>query len=184
MVFDSGFIARRKGHTMLGNLTIHDVLEIAQQIERNGAAFYRKAAKSVTQDKTRRLFAELAQQELEHESVFANMKKSLGGSPQPANGGTGKTEAQPFGPKAMAGLAVFGIRPDPAEQFTGKETLAEILRSAIAKEKDSIVFYTGLKGFTSDDQHTQTIDHIIDEEMHHIYTLNQALDKAGPTAHT
>jgi len=164
---------------MLANLTIHDVLEIAQQIERNGAAFYRKAAKSATQDKTRRLFAELAQQELEHESVFANMKKSLGTEPQQP---TAKTHS--LSPTAIAGLAVFGIRPGPAEQFTGKETLAEILRSAIAKEKDSIVFYTGLKGFTSDDQHTQTIDHIIDEEMHHIYTLNRALDKAGPTAHT
>lgn len=173
---------------MLANLTIHDVLEIAQQIERNGAAFYRKAAASTTHDKARRLFAELAQQELEHEQVFAAMSKSLGsstklatgGSPQPANGGAGKTEAHSLSPTAIAGLAVFGIRPDPAEQFTGKESLAEILHSAIAKEKDSIVFYIGLKDFLADNNDKAQTDQIIDEEMHHIYIL----DKAGQTART
>lgn len=170
---------------MLANLTIHDVLEIAVQIERNGAAFYRKATELAGQQKTCRLFLELAQQELEHESVFANMKKSLGsstklatgGSPQPANGGASRTEAQSLSQKAMAGLAVFGIRPDPAEQFTGKETLREILRSAIEKEKDSIVFFTGLKDFLADSQDKTRIDRIIEEEMHHIKSLSQTLQQ-------
>jgi len=80
--------------------------------------------------------------------------------------------------RMLAGLAVFGIHPDPREHLTGRETREEVLRVAINKEKDAVVFYTGLKGFVSDPDDRATVDEVIHEEMHHVRVLSQALEQS------
>ena len=79
--------------------------------------------------------------------------------------------------KAMAGLAVFGIKPDPSDELTGGESRADVLKQAIKKEKDSIVFYKGLKEFISARAGKDKIDDIIEEEFKHIRILNQSLEQ-------
>ena len=79
--------------------------------------------------------------------------------------------------QAMAGLAVFGIRPDPAEEFTGKESVEDIFTKAIEKEKNSIVYYTGLRSFVPTRAGKHKIDDIISEEMRHIRILGQSLEQ-------
>jgi len=122
-----------------------EVFEIAEQIERNGAAFYRRASGLFEEPTLTEMFLELAEWEVRHEEVFANMRKHL--SEQDPELRTFEIEDAPLDAKAMAGLAAFGISPDPTEQLTGNETKQDILRMALQKEKDSIVYYTGLKGF-------------------------------------
>ena len=80
-----------------------------------------------------------------------------------------------FTPRAMAGLAVFGIKPDPTEELTGKESIVDVLMKAIEKEKDSIVYYTGLKEFIPTQAGKDKIDDIIKEELRHIRILSQSL---------
>ena len=77
----------------------------------------------------------------------------------------------------MAGLAVFGIRSNPADELSGRESETEILKSAIEKEKDSIVFYSGLKDFTPAEIAKEKIDEIIQEELRHIRILNKLWDR-------
>ena len=78
-------------------------------------------------------------------------------------------------PRVMAGLAVFGIRSDPADELRGRQEKQDIIRRAVEKEKDSIVFYHGLKEFVPDKADKNTIDEIIKEEMKHIVLLDQSL---------
>ena len=54
-----------------------EVFEIAEQIERNGAAFYRKAAGLFDQPQLVRMFLDLARWEAKHEEVFASMRRQL-----------------------------------------------------------------------------------------------------------
>ena len=49
--------------------------------------------------------------------------------------------------QAMANGHVFDLKKDPSEQLSGSESVEDILRLAINAEKDSIVFYLGLKAF-------------------------------------
>jgi len=79
--------------------------------------------------------------------------------------------------QALAGLAVFGIQPDPAQQLTGEESRADVLRMAIEKEKDSIVYYTGLKDFVPRERDREVIEAIIQEEMKHVRILVQSLEQ-------
>jgi len=152
-----------------------EVFEIAEKIERNGARFYRRAA-DLFDAETAKMFLELADWETEHIQVFANMRKQL--FEQSRELRTFKPEDRLLpDAQAMAGLAVFGIRADPSDELTGKESKADVLKKAIEKEKDSIVYYTGLKSFVPARAGQEKIADIIREEMHHINILSQSLQQ-------
>lgn len=157
-------------------LNAFEAFEIAEKIERNGAGFYRRAAELFDDPGLAKLFLKIAGWEKGHERLFADMRKQLFQQ---------SSKLRTFRPddsllpdaQAMAGLAVFGIKPDPAEELTGKESKAEIIAKAIEKEKDSIVYYTGLKGFVPTRAGKDKLDDIIAEEMRHIRILNQSLQQ-------
>lgn len=161
---------------MVVEFNAFEAFEIAEKIERNGARFYRRAAELFDDSGLRTLFLELAGWEKGHEQVFANMRKQL--AEQSSELRTFKLdnklvpEAQ-----AMAGLAVFGLKPDPSQELTGTESRAEVVTKAIEKEKDSIVYYTGLKDFVPARAGKDKIDEIIAEEMRHVRILNQSLQQ-------
>jgi len=152
-----------------------EIFEIAERIERNGAKFYRRAAELFDDPGTINMFLELANWETTHEQVFADMRKQLfEESPELRTFEVGDKllpEAQ-----AMAGLAVFGIKPDPSEELSGKESITDVIKIAVEKERDSIVYYTGLKDFVAAEASKDKIGDIIREEMRHICILNQSLE--------
>jgi rubrerythrin len=151
-----------------------EIFEIAEKIERNGAAFYRKAAQIFDDPATRNMLLELADWEGKHEQVFANMRKLLSEQSRELRTFELENDMEPVA-QAMAGLAVFGSEADPSEELAGKRSKKDILRKALSWEKDSIVYYVGLKNFVPDRAGKDKIDDIIREEMHHIGILNQSL---------
>ena len=151
-----------------------EILEMAQHIERNGARFYRKAAELVEEPAIRKLLEDLAAWEDGHERVFATIRADLAAQ---------EREPQVFDPeheismylRAMADGHVFDARVDPTDTLTGRESAEDILRMAIGQEKDSIVFYTGLKEMISQTAGKERIEAIIKEEMGHIGFLNREI---------
>jgi len=151
-----------------------DIFEMAQQIERNGARFYRRAAQGITDSSARQLLLDLAAMEDEHEKVFASMRADL--SPEERK----PTVIDPYGEavlylRGMADGHVYDVKVDPTKWITGKEAMEEILRAAIGLEKDSIVFYLGLKDVVPERLGKQRVDAIIKEEMGHIGVLSREM---------
>lgn len=154
--------------------TADEIFEMAEQIERNGARFYRRAAQGFTDSRARQQLLDLAAMEDEHEKVFAAMRGELLQQEREPR------VPDPYGEailyvRGMADGHVFDLRTDPAERLTGKETMEEILRTAIGLEKDSIVFYLGIKEIIPERLSKQRIDDIIKEEMGHIALLSKEL---------
>ena len=151
-----------------------EILEMAEQIERNGARFYRKAAELVEDAAVRKLLEDLAVWEDGHERTFATMRADLADQ---------EREPKVFDPehetsiylRAMADGHVFDATVDPVDTLTGRESAEDILRIAIGQEKDSIVFYTGLKEMISQTAGRERIEAIIKEEMGHIGFLNREI---------
>jgi len=151
-----------------------EIFEMAKQIERNGAGFYRMAAEGATDPNDRQLLLELAAREDEHEKVFATMKNQLS---------TAEWESTTFDPhgeavsylRAMADGHVFDIKADPAKFLENHQGIAQILRKAIELEKESIIFYLGMKEMVPKRLGKDKIEHIIKEEMNHIVILNREL---------
>jgi rubrerythrin len=148
------------------------VFEIAERIERNGAAFYRRAAQLFDARRVSGILLDLAKWEDKHERVFARMRAQL---PKQDAEPVAASPQQGLDPQVMAGLAVFGMRADPAEELRGNENRADILAMALQKEKNSIVFYHGLNDFIRIKGAKHQVDRIIREEMRHVVTLSELL---------
>lgn len=149
-----------------------EVFEMAEQIERNGAEFYRSAAEKLSE--MREVFLELAEMEAEHLRTFQDMRDELSAAEQEPVVFDPDDEAQMY-LRVMADGRVFDLRADPTEKLTGKETVDDILRMAIGLERDSIVFYVGLKEAVSRQAGKDRVQAIIKEEMSHIAALSERL---------
>jgi rubrerythrin len=151
-----------------------EIFEMAEEIERNGARFYRKAAGGIEETHSHQLLLDLAAMEDEHERLFASMRKDLSRQERATD------VFDPYGEaalylKAMADGAVFNLKKDPSEELTGDESMEDILRTAIGLEKDSIVFYLGMKEMVPERLGKPRIESIIKEEMKHVADLSSAL---------
>ena len=71
--------------------------------------------------------------------------------------------------------------PTVADALTGKETLEDILRTALGLEKDSILFYLGVKDMVPPNYGQEKIDEIIREEKRHVAQLAGLLRKVKET---
>jgi len=149
-----------------------EVYEMAEQIERNGASFYRKAAGAAPDESVRKFLLDLAAMEDDHERTFAGMKAHLGEAEAL------DTVYDPHGEgaqylHAMVEGKVFDFTSDPSDRLTGVESTEQVLRIAIELEKDSILYYLTMKKMVLDASSQDRIDEIIEQEMGHIAMLTR-----------
>lgn len=146
----------------------NEILQMAEQIERNGADFYRKSIEKVQDSTGKELLLKLAEMEDQHEKTFAALRSKL----------TAEEKAQTvFDPegesvrylKALADSKVF------FEKTIDPNSMEGILKEAITAEKDSILFYLGMKDVVPEALGKDRIDKVIKEEMSHINLLTREL---------
>jgi rubrerythrin len=151
-----------------------EIFEMAEQIEKNGTKFYRRAAEIISDKDNKNLLLKLAEMEVEHIKTFAQMREQLADK---------ENESITFDPdnqgvlylQAMANGHVFDMKTDASTLLSGRESFHDILKMAIGAEKDSIAFYLGLKDSVPQPAGKGKIDKIIREEMNHIVLLSSKL---------
>ena len=154
-----------------------EAFEIAVQIEKNGAAFYRKAA-SLQKNEQDRVFLEtIAKMEDRHQAGFEEMKKALSDTEQTRTVFDPEDELSLY-LKAMADAHGGEGNPQVTSQLTGDETMTQIVETAIGLEKESILFYIGLKDMVPPKLGREKIDEIIAEEKKHVAQLTGFLKKS------
>ena len=150
-----------------------DVFEMAEQIERNGAKFYRAAADNFPD--VSQIFLDLAAMEDKHLKTFAAMREELSGSESDSLVFDPYEEAQMY-LQVMADGHVFDMNADLVQLLSGCKTPGDVLKMAIGIERDSIVFYVGLKESVSQKAGKEKVEAIIREEVGHIAILKKKLD--------
>lgn len=153
---------------MVYDFSADDMFEIAEQLERNGAKFYRNAAENITHKEARELLIGLAQMEDEHEKTFAVLRSNLS---------TGEKKTTVFDPEGESVMYLRALADTKVffEKEINVSSMEEILKAAILAEKDSIVFYLGMKDLVPDKLGREKMDAIIKEEMGHIRILSKEL---------
>lgn len=146
----------------------NEILQMAEQIERNGADFYRKSIEKVQDSAGKKLLLSLAEMEDQHEKTFSALRSKL------TAGEKAQTVFDPDGEsvrylKALADSKVF------FEKAIDTDSMEGILKEAITAEKDSILFYLGMKGVVPEALGRDRIDQVIKEEMSHINLLTREL---------
>ncbi|HMA67577.1 MAG TPA: ferritin family protein [Desulfosalsimonadaceae bacterium] len=145
-----------------------DIFEMAKEIERNGAAFYKSAAEKVEKPDQKNMLLDLAKMEEGHEETFTRMEKDLTSKEQSETIFDPENEAFQY-LKALADTRVF------FEKEVDTSSMEAILKTALGAEKDSIVFYLGMKELVPEKFGKNRLDGIIKEEMSHVRMLSKEL---------
>jgi rubrerythrin len=146
-----------------------EIFEIAEKLERNAASFYRRAAGMTQGADSAKLLLELASMEDEHQRIFAELRAKLA-SDELRRQMVYETQQYLW---AWADCSVFPVDFEPGVMLKGDETLEAILTMAIGREKDTIVFFEGLKRSLKSDADRNRVDAIIVEELGHLALLSQ-----------
>ncbi len=151
-----------------------EIFEMAEEIERNGARFYREAAGKANDAATKEMLLELAAMEEGHEKTFVQMRKELTeAEKEPTTYDPDDQVAQYL--RTMADFHGTEGKAGPDEKLTGQESMGEILKIALQAEKNSIAFYVGIKDLVPGKSSKDKIHAIIIEEMAHVSTLGAKL---------
>jgi rubrerythrin len=150
-----------------------EILKIAEQMERNGTAFYQRAAERFSGE-AKRILLRLADMERTHQEVFATMRRELidadeGLKAFDPDGDTGRYLA------AFADGQIFDLNADPVALLGSQDSVRDILAVAVELEKDSVVFYVAFKDAVPESLGKDKVEKIIKEEMDHIILLRGML---------
>ena len=155
-----------------------EVFEMAEEIERNGAKFYREAAAKTSDPQTRDLFLGMAGMEDGHLKTFQEMRKTLSEREK------AETVFDPYDEAAlylqeMADSKGYEGKRAPNLKLTGNESMRELLEIAIGAEKNSVLYYVGLRDLVPADAGRDKIEVIIREEVRHVADLRRQLNASN-----
>ena len=147
-----------------------EIFEMAEDIERQGALFYREAAEKSPDKQTRAFLLEMAAMEEGHDSIFADMRKNL--SSQAKQPVTFDPDNQ-AGQYLLAMAEAHGTEGKVSADFklTGNESIEDIINIGVNAERNSVCFYTGLKERVPSAAGKEQVDEIIKEELSHVTIL-------------
>ena len=155
-----------------------EVFEMAEEIERNGARFYREAASKAANAEIKQMFLNMASMEDGHLRTFQEMRKNLTEQEK------GETAFDPYNEaslylQALADSKGFEGMKSPTQKLTGHESVRELLEIAIGAEKNSVLYYVGLKDLVPAEAGRDKIEAIIREEVRHVADLRRRLTTLG-----
>jgi rubrerythrin len=153
-----------------------EIFEMAIRIENNAADFYRKAASLQSDTENQKFLERLAGMEVQHRKIFTEIRSTLTEKEKDPKVFDPYDEVSQYVAAMVDTMGGEGS-PSVADSLTGDETLEEILRTAVGLEKDTILFYLGIKDMVPLQSGQNRIDKIIREERRHVIQLSNLLKK-------
>lgn len=153
-----------------------EIFEIAEDMERNGAKFYREAAGNASEEETKQMLLNMATMEDGHLKTFQEMRKQLTDQERQLSTFDPENEAGMY-LQAMADAHGSEGKVTPSQKLTGKESIVEVIEIALNAEKESVVYYFGLKSMVPAKAGQDKVEAVILEELNHITTLLNYLKK-------
>lgn len=155
--------------------SVREAIETAIQMEKDGYAFYNKAAAQTSSDMGRSVFESLANDELVHLDVFQKLFDDKFGESEWDDlvNSNKKYREMPIFPKDLK--TIEGINLDTDE--------LDALRIAIDSEKEAIDYYMEIRANSDDDNVKKIIDMIIEQEKKHYFLLEQEFHHINTTGY-
>jgi rubrerythrin len=148
--------------------SVHEILDLAIQLEKNGESVYRNAVDKVTKPDLASLLIWMADEEARHRRWFSELKQ--------------KIETHSVNPimTEMSRQVFAGILGDKSfshrdVDFPSVDRLDDLIGIFLEFEKDTVLFYETLIPFIEDDETLENIKKIIAEENNHIKKLQDFL---------
>ncbi len=153
-----------------------EVFEMGMDIEQNGEAYYRKAAELTEDPEIKKIFEDLMVAEQAHYETFKKLRENL-----PAKDTTpivSDPEDQSYlYLDALVKSRLFNSVREAENVCTDRCDPVSVLQGALTFEKDTILFFTEMKGRTREDLGKTEIDRLIAEEREHIVWISGMIKK-------
>ena len=157
---------------MLLSLTAEEILEIAIETERQGAAFYESLAACAQDERVKEECQRLVEFEREHEKTFRHLlgQRDI----QRALDSLQPSQLSDEYREYLSALVHSNMLPDEeaARQLADEaESEVEAINVALQMEKNTILFYQELQNLLGAE--VGVLQTILDEERSHVYQLNE-----------
>ena len=140
-----------------------NICEIAKQMEREGERHYRELANNTDNDALANIFNRLADNEIEHYNYFDKLEHQAD-----------IDISQSHTLKGVRG--VFKEMAAAAESFTGRTEEGEVYKEVLASARKAVDFYTDLLAKAESDSERLLIEHIMEEEKHHVTIMENLVE--------
>jgi rubrerythrin len=148
--------------------TALEILDLAIQLEENGEAVYREAAKKASNPDISELLLWMAEEEVKHTGWFTELKQKI--ESHSINPFMEEMSRKVFG--GLLGDKSFSHRE---VNFSEVDRIEDLIHIFIEFEKDTVLFYETLIPFIEDNHTLQYITKIIAEENNHIQKLHELM---------
>jgi rubrerythrin len=153
-----------------------EVFEMGMDIEQNGEAYYRKAAELADDPEIKKIFEDLMTAEQSHYETFKKLRENL-----PAKDTTplvsDPDDQEYLYLDALVKSRLFNNVREAEEVVSKASGPIEALQGALTFEKDTILFFTEMKGRTREDLGKAEIDRLIAEERDHVIWISSMIKK-------
>jgi rubrerythrin len=154
-----------------------EILRMAENIERSASGFYREAAQKVPRPDMKTMFLTLASMEDGHLRTFQAMRQELKGDEKEPTVFDPDDEGILYLQALAESKGSEGLKA-PSIKLTGHESARELLEIAIAAEKNSVLFYVGLRSLVPAGAGKDKVEAVIHEEVRHVADLKRELMKS------
>lgn len=155
--------------------SIEEIIDLAIEIEKSGYAFYDHALKRKDLSaKAKELIEKLRDQEKQHEYFFISLesKDDLG----LIDHGPDQEVVNDY-LRAIVNYRIFNNADAAIKKVLAAKNELEIIADAIDFEKDTLLFFQGIKDIMKDSKSKDILEKVIHEEISHILWLSLYRDK-------
>jgi len=155
-----------------------EAAKIAQNMERNGLAFYQQAAAKTRNPTIRDTFLQLTEDEKKHLAAFEELEESLQAKRLERAGYTDDAEIGGYIDRLLK-TQVFREAGDVSRLATQAKDDIEALAVGMKAERDSIVFYQEMIDFVDSKEAKETFEWILKEERDHLRILGDRSEECA-----
>ena len=159
---------------MAGQFNADEIFEMGEEVERNGARFYRAAEKRFDDPALKEVLRDLGDQEVDHIQTFRRLRKELVSETGVMDDFDPQGEAAAY-LRAAAGNHVFLTSRSVHELVADLKTARDVLLLAIRFERDTIVFFEAMRDLVPADLGRDAVLRLIEEEHKNVKTLEERL---------
>ncbi len=162
---------------MIFNFNAAEVFRIAVQIEENGKRFYEQSLGCINDPEVKKLFEELAREEVEHRKKFESILAQLPKEAATPTVFDPENRADDY-IKMMADQHVFVKGSSVDDEVCKLTDMKEALKLAIDFEKDSVIFFLSMQD-AADGIGKELSNLLVKEEQEHLRRLSAELRRVS-----
>lgn len=152
--------------------SIHEIFDIAKEIEKNGYTFYGKAVSMANSQDLKDFFIYLQNEESKHLVTFEQLENRLTSGDIDESLWDWEDTAHKY-LAAIASSHVFNMNKDINEYLEDINDMDKVFDLALRFEKDTVLYFSNLRDCVNSQEDKDLVQILVNEEKQHVLKLSE-----------